>query len=194
MNIGIYIYDQAEVLDFSGPFEVFSTASRVCKGDNPFSVFLIAEEDRPVVARAGYRVIPDYTISNHPALEVLIIVGGVHTAEMNKASVKEWISLQATKVDLIATVCTGVFLLANAHAMSLGRVTTHWEDQNDLRLAFPSLDIVEGVRWVDDGKVISSGGISAGIDMCLYLVSKLHSAELAHKTAHQMEYVWVKNI
>lgn len=193
MNIGIYIYDHAEVLDFSGPFEVFSTASRVSGGENPFSVFLIAETEGPVSARAGYRVLPDYTIGDHPHLDVLIISGGVHTLEMNKLSVQEWIKDQFAKVNLIATVCTGVFLLASAEPSMLGKVTTHWEDQAELRSKFPYLEVVEGVRWVDEGKVISSGGISAGIDMCLYLVSKLHSIELADKTARQMEYFWVKN-
>ncbi len=193
MNIGIYIYDQAEVLDFSGPFEVFSTASRVSDDENPFSVFLIAEAGSPVSARAGYRVLPDYSIHNHPPLDVLVISGGVHSLEMNKTQVKTWISDQVEKVSLIATVCTGVFLLANAQPSALRRVTTHWEDQAELAALFPHLDIVQGVRWVDDGKVISSGGISAGIDMCLHLVSRLHSEALAEKTARQMEYNWVKN-
>ncbi|MGK4342116.1 DJ-1/PfpI family protein [Pseudomonas oleovorans] len=193
MNIGIYIYDQAEVLDFSGPFEVFSTASRVSGGENPFSVFLIAETEAPVSARAGYRVIPDYTIGDHPPLDLLIISGGVHSLEMNKLRVKEWINDQFGKVNLIATVCTGVFLLASAEPSILGKVTTHWEDMAELRAKFPNLEVVEGVRWVDEGKVISSGGISAGIDMSLYLVSKLHSIALADKTARQMEYFWVKN-
>lgn len=192
MNIGIYIYDQAEVLDFSGPFEVFTTASRV-SSDKPFAVYLIAEKEGPVTARAGYRVIPDYTIATHPPLDVLVIVGGVHTDEMHKARVKTWISSQVAQVSLIATVCTGVFILASAQPDLLNRVTTHWEDQEDLQVAFPHLEVIKDVRWVDEGRVVSSGGISAGIDMSLYLVSRLHSLELAEKTARQMEYRWEKN-
>ncbi|MGM0834035.1 DJ-1/PfpI family protein [Halomonas qinghailakensis] len=190
MNIGIYIYDQAEVLDFSGPFEVFTTASRVSDEDAPFSVFLIAEKDGPVTARAGYQVLPNATIDNHPPIDVLIIVGGVHTGEMANEKVKVWIADQAAIVQQVATVCTGIFLFANAQPGLKGRVTTHWDDQGDLRTQFPQLDVVEDVRWVDDGGVISSGGISAGIDMCLHLVAKLHSTELAEKTARQMEYRW----
>jgi transcriptional regulator GlxA family with amidase domain len=190
MNIGIYIYDQAEVLDFSGPFEVFSTASRASAGECPFNVFLIAETSGPVVARAGYRVLPDYRIHDHPPLDVLIIAGGVHDGEMHKTNVKEWIGAQNSGAVLMATVCTGIFLLANAMPGLSGGVTTHWEDQAELARMFPRLDVVEGVRWVDQGAVVSSGGISAGIDMCLHLVSRLHSAELAHKTARQMEYFW----
>lgn len=193
MNIGIYIYNQAEVLDFAGPFEVFATASRVSSGENPFTVFLIAENNEPVVARAGFQVVPHYTINDHPPLDVLMIAGGVHTGEMTKPNVMEWISVQAAAAGIVATVCTGVFLLAEACQDLSGKVTTHWEDANDLRKMFGRLEVAEGVRWVDDGKVVSSGGISAGIDMCLYLVARLHSLELADKTARQMEYFWVKN-
>lgn len=190
MNIGIYIYDQAEVLDFSGPFEVFTTASRVSDEDAPFSVFLIAEKDGPITARAGYQVLPNATIDNHPPIDVLIIVGGVHTGEMANEKVQAWIADQAAIVQQVATVCTGIFLVANAQPSLKGRVTTHWDDQRDLQAQFPQLDVVEDVRWVDDGGVISSGGISAGIDMCLHLVAKLRSTELAEKTARQMEYRW----
>lgn len=193
MKVGIYIYDEAEVLDFSGPFEVFSTASRVCKTDQPFDVCLIAEKNDTVTARADYRVLPDFDLSNHPALDVLIIPGGVHTHEMNKQHILEWIKLQSSKVSLTASVCTGAFLLAQAGVLTDQQVTTHWEDIPDLKTQFPKLKVVEQVRWVDQGSIVTSGGISAGIDMSLHLVSKLHSLELAEATAKQMEFAWTKN-
>jgi transcriptional regulator GlxA family with amidase domain len=193
VNIGIYIYNQAEVLDFSGPFEVFSTASRVCENDEPFNVFLIGEFGETVTARSGYKVIPNYGFHNHPKVDVLIIVGGVHTDEMNKARVIEWISQQAKISTIVAAVCTGAFLLAQAKVLQTQKVTTHWEDIPDLRRMFPNLDVIEGVRWVDEGNLITSGGISAGIDMSLHLVSKLYGDALADKTAKQMEFVWTKN-
>mgnify|MGYP005847601367 CR=1 FL=1 len=194
MNIGIFIYRDAEVLDFSGPFEVFSTASRLCGTENPFSVFLIAESDTVVAARAGYKVLPDYSIDDHPPLDVLIISGGVHTHEMQNEKVLAWIGKQAEFVKHMATVCTGIFLLANAIPSLSCKVTTHWEDIPQLKEMFGRLDVVEGVRWVDEGHVVSSGGISAGIDMSLYLVSKLQGECLAEKTARQMEFSWTKNI
>ncbi|MCL7931381.1 DJ-1/PfpI family protein [Halomonas llamarensis] len=193
MNIGIFIYPDAEVLDFSGPFEVFSTASRLCGTENPFSVFLIAESSALVSARAGYKVLPEYSIDDHPPLDVLIVSGGVHTHEMGNEKVLAWIRSQAECVTLIATVCTGIFLLANAVRSLSCKVTTHWEDIPELKKRFGRLHVVEGVRWVDEGSVISSGGISAGIDMSLHLVSKLHSESLAEKTALQMEFAWTKN-
>lgn len=192
-NVGIYIYDQAEVLDFSGPYEVFSTASRVCDNGEPFEAFLIGQIGERVVARAGYRVIPDYGFHNHPDIDLLIVAGGVHTDEMNKTEVIEWIASQSKKAKMVASVCTGVFLLAKAGVVENEKVTTHWEDIPDLKNSFPKLDVQEGVRWVDEGNLITSGGISAGIDMSLHLVSKLHSLALAEKTARQMEFSWTKN-
>ncbi|HBX60954.1 MULTISPECIES: DJ-1/PfpI family protein [unclassified Methylophaga] len=193
MNIGIYIYDNAEVLDFSGPFEVFSTASRLCKSDIPFNVFLVSETGNMVSARAGYSVLPSYGFQNHPEIDVLVVSGGGHTDEMKKHHVIDWISKQSRKASMVASVCTGVFLLAQAEILNEHKVTTHWEDVADLRKLFPRLKVVENVRWVDEGSIITSGGISAGIDMSLHLVSKLHSNDLAEKTARQMDFVWTKN-
>jgi transcriptional regulator GlxA family with amidase domain len=193
VNVGIYIYDQAEVLDFSGPFEVFSTASRVCKNDNPFDVFLISESGNAISARAGYRVLPSYGFNDHPMIDVLIVAGGVHSNEMDKSQVIEWIYQQAKNASITASVCTGAFLLAKAKVLKEYKVTTHWEDIANLKSEFPQLSIIENVRWVDEGNIITSGGISAGIDMSLHLISRLHSNDLAEKTARQMDFSWTKN-
>lgn len=190
MNIGIYIYDQAEVLDFSGPYEVFCTASRICPDGTPFTTFLVSQTGDIVTARGGYRVVPDYGFHNHPAIDIPIIVGGVHTAEMHKSPVITWIAEQAQTAPLIASVCTGAFLLAAAQVITTESVTTHWEDIADLRQQYPNLDVRENIRWVDAGNVVTSGGISAGIDMSLYLVSKVCGQALAQKTAKQMEFDW----
>jgi transcriptional regulator GlxA family with amidase domain len=192
MNIGIYIYHQAEVLDFSGPFEVFSTASRLCPESNPFHVFLVSQSGETVTARAGYQVVPHYGFHNHPKIDVLIVSGGVHSGELNKPDVMEWIATQSRQANIVASVCTGVFLLAKSQAIHKNLVTTHWEDIPDLRAMFPNLEVIEGVRWVDEGTLVTSGGISAGIDMSLHLVSRLHDVSLAEKTAKQMDFSWTK--
>ncbi len=189
-HIGIYIYPMAEVLDFSGPFEVFTTASRVCPDDDPFAVSLISQSGGQVVARAGYRVVSDYSIAMHPPLDVLIVAGGAHTDEMTNAPVIEWIATQAGQISLVASVCTGAFLLAQAGVCAGKRVTTHWEDMPDFRQQFSQIPVQENVRWVDDGALITSAGISAGIDMSLHLVERLHSRALAEKTARQMDFDW----
>jgi len=193
MNIGIYIYNQAEVLDFSGPFEVFTTASRICKTDNPFTTFLISQNGEAVKARGGYNIIPAYGFKNVPIIDVLIVVGGVHTEEIKKTSVIEWIKQKSDNAKIIASVCTGVFLLAKAGVVTNHSVTTHWEDISDLQTEFPNLKVINSKRWVEEKNIITSAGISAGIDMSLYLISILHSQMLAEKTAKQMEYNWATN-
>ena len=107
MNVGIYLYDKAEVLDFSGPFEVFTTASRVCQNDTPFNVFLIGESGGTIAARAGYKVMPDYGFHNHPQIDVFIVVGGDHTEEIHKPKVISWIHQQAQQASLVASVWHG---------------------------------------------------------------------------------------
>ena len=193
MNVGIYIYNNSEVLDFSGPFEVFSTASRVCEQDNPFKTFLISENGQTVTARGGYKVIPEYGFHDSPNIEMLIIAGGVYLEEIKKKNVIEWIKLKSANATAIASVCTGIFLLAEAGIVTNHTVTTHWEDIEDLKENHPNLNVLKGKRWVADGNIISSAGISAGIDMSLHLVTILYSKMLAEQTAKQMEYHWIKS-
>ena len=193
MNIGIYIYDQAEVLDFSGPFEVFTTASRVCSEEEPFKVFLIGETGRTVSARSDYRVNPACGFKNHPRIDLLLVVGGYHYDEMKKVHVLKWIKDQADQAQYVASVCSGTWLLAEAGVLTNQNVTTHWEDISALQASYPNLRVHENVRWIDEGRIATSAGISAGIDMSLHLVSKLHSSKLAEQTARQMEYAWEKN-
>lgn len=192
MKVGIYVYENAEVLDFSGPFEVFTTANRM-SGAQPFEVFLAAESSSTVSARAGYKIIADCSFDNAPQFDVFIVVGGDHSQEILKVAVIDWIAKQASKASLVASVCTGAFLLAKAGVITNQPVTTHWEDTAQLQQDFPGLEVQEGVRWVDAGNIVTSGGISAGIDMSLHLVSRLHSDALAVKTAKQMEFLWLKN-
>ncbi|MEZ9232497.1 DJ-1/PfpI family protein [Vibrio amylolyticus] len=190
MNIGIYIYDQAEVLDFSGPFEVFSTAKRL--GAQDINVFLISESLEPVTARGGFKILPDYSLDNHPQIDLLVVVGGVHTNEMHKSNLLNWLTSVAPLASEVASVCTGAFLLAKAGLLKDEKVTTHWEDISELKSAFPNLQVVNNQRWVTSGKFTTSGGISAGIDMSLHLVSKHYGFEQARTVARQMEYNWQK--
>jgi|TARA_R110002050_G_scaffold67131_1_gene145415 transcriptional regulator GlxA family with amidase domain len=192
MNIGIYIYDDAEVLDFSGPFEVFSVASRFLDEKEKFNVFLISEKEPTITARGNYKINSHYNFENLPQTDVLIVVGGVHTEEVKKTTVINWIREQSKNTKIVASVCTGAFLLAEARIIKNHTVTTHWEDIPDLRKDYPTLNVVEDVRWVDEGNILTSAGISAGIDMSLHLVSKIKNLELANKTAKQMQFDWVK--
>lgn len=194
-NVGIYLFPDVEALDFAGPFEVFTTASRVHKRlhpdmAEPFRVFSIAETLAPVRARAGLHIVPDDSIDKHPDIEVLVVPGGVVTGELLKPAVLRWVSRCAKSSALVASVCTGAFILAKAGVVRGGRVTTHWEDQAELAEMFPALEVIDGPRWVEQGNVITSAGISAGIDMSLHLVGRLTSPSLAEATARQMVYPW----
>lgn len=189
MNIGIYVYKEVEVLDFCGPFEVFSTANRFL-GPDKSNVFLIAQTKEPVCARGGLKVNPDFDIDSHPVIDVLIVPGGIHHNQLELHPVMSWVSQVSDKAQIVASVCTGVFLLAHAGVLSHQKVTTHWQDLQQLKMDFPELSVLQNRRWVQDGKYITSAGISAGIDMSLYLISEIHNLSLAEKTARQMEYNW----
>lgn len=190
MNIGIYIYPEAEVMDFSGPFEVFSTASRIADSGNTFNVFLVSEHCQPVPARGGFSVNPHYSIFNHPPIDVLIVVGGVHTQQVKNQTIIEWVKAVSQNTKITASVCTGAFILAEAGLLAGLSATTHWEDLADFKQDYTTVTVVESVRWVDAGKIVTSAGISAGIDMSLHLVSRLVNLQLAQITARQMDYDW----
>lgn len=197
-TVGIFLYENVEALDFAGPYEVFTTASRVAQRHDParpapFRVVTIAQSTAPVRARAGMTVLPDYCVNDHPALDVLIVPGGVVTEELAKTQVIDWIANVSGTTQLTASVCTGAFLLAAAGLVDHGAVTTHWEDIADLRAMFPGLSVLEGQRWVDQGSIVTSAGISAGIDMSLHLVERLVHRQLAVSTARQMEFDWTEN-
>lgn len=194
-TVGIYLFDAVEVLDFAGPFEVFSTAARVDGRQEPphppiFVVATIGRGSDPVVARGGLRVQPAFGLEDHPPLDVVIIPGGVVDAELDHPEVIGWLHVAAAKASVTASVCTGAFLLAAAGLLQGKQATTHWEDLAELRRLFPEIDVVEGRRWVDLGSIVTSAGISAGIDMSLHLVARLVGADLARKTARQMQYDW----
>ncbi|MBT2333825.1 DJ-1/PfpI family protein [Variovorax paradoxus] len=197
LRVRILAYDGVEALDFAGPFEVFTTASRVSQRSNagteaPFEVACVAlaGAGQPVQARAGLRLLADHGLAENPKADLLIVPGGVVDAPMASPATLRWIADCAAGAQLVASVCTGVFLLAKSGVATREAVTTHWEDIADLREQFPSLDVREGERWVDSGRIVSSAGISAGIDMSLYLVERLAGRALAERTARQMDYAW----
>jgi transcriptional regulator GlxA family with amidase domain len=197
-NVGIYIFDEIEVLDLGGPFEVFSTASRMKSrlqsgAEKPFEVFTIADAIRPVRARGGLMLQPNFDIAKHPAMDIFIVPGGVVTAELKRDSIIGWIAQTAAKSSLTASVCTGAFLLGKAGLLGGKTITTHWEHIDDFRAMFPDVPVQDKKRWVDAGTIVTSAGISAGLDMSLYLVARLESAELAVRTARQMDYHWQRS-
>lgn len=197
-TVGIFVFENVEVLDFAGPYEVFTTATRVHSRIHPsesalFDVFTVARTNNPVRARAGLKVYPDHDFESHPLMDVLVVPGGVVTQELATPEVPKWIAACALKTSITASVCTGAFLLAQAGLLHGKSATTHWEDIEDLRSMFPLLTVLPNKRWVDEGAVVTSAGISAGIDMSLHLVERLASRELALATARQLEFDWTES-
>jgi transcriptional regulator GlxA family with amidase domain len=195
-QVGILLFPEVELLDYSGPLEVFTVAARLL--ENPQSslpslqAFTIAERKGPLKTRAGSRVLPDYTLENHPRIDILVVPGGWGTRrEVDNAQLISWIGEVMATAPITASVCTGVFLLARTGRLGRREVTTHWASLDRLATDFPELMVARGVRWVDTGDVVTSAGISAGIDMSLHLVARLFGDDLAHRTARQMEYEWV---
>jgi len=191
-RVAILLFDNVEVLDFAGPYEVFTTATRVAQ-QPVFEVMTVAAEPNAVRARAGLVVRADYALHAHPPVDLLIVPGGVVTAALASPALIDWIAAVASQSRLTASVCTGAFLLAKAGVIDTQTVTTHWEDIDDLRAGWPSLRVVDGVRWVDQGRIVTSAGISAGIDMSLHLVERSAGRELALRTARQMDFDWTGN-
>ena len=196
-EIGIYLFDEVEVLDFAGPFEVFSTASRIASQrapgrPPPFRLTLVADSPRTVRARGGLAVVAEASFASHPRFDLLLVPGGDITAERPRAVVRDWIRRTAPRAAVTASVCTGAFLLAEAGLLEGRRATTHWEDLDDLRHQFPAVRVETDCAWVDEGSVVTSAGISAGLDMSLHLVARLATPELADRTARQMDHAWRK--
>jgi len=193
MNIGILLFDDVEVLDFCGPFEVFSVAAEIgaaSGGAPPFTVFTLAERAGLVRTAGGLKVQPDYTIDDHPPINLLLVPGGWGTRrEADNPRLIDWIRAQDAQTELTTSVCTGAFLLGRAGLLQGHQVTTHWGSIERLRRELPGVTVLEDARFVDEGKIVTSAGISAGIDMALHLVARLQGEDLAHQTARQMEYI-----
>ncbi len=192
ITVTIYLFPDVEVLDFAGPYEVFTTASRVFKrrnpgADEPFRAVTAAKTQAIVRARAGLSVVPDFSFQSCPATDLLIVPGGVVDNEVNDEQVIEWVRGRSREATITASVCTGAFILARAGLLRNRAATTHWEDIADLRAQFSDVQVRAGVRWVDEGDIVTSAGIAAGIDMSLHLVSRVAGADLAAATARQMD-------
>ncbi len=190
MTIGILLFDEVEVLDFAGPFEVFSLARRA-DGEKIFRVHTVAQTKRQIHARGGLFVVPEYDFATVPPLDALIVPGGwgAEEVELHNSAVLHFVNAIHDCPDAtVASVCTGAFILAEAGLLSGRAATTHWMDLDRLAREYPEVTVRRGVKFVDEGRVLTSGGISAGIHLALHLVSRWAGREAAVETARRMEY------
>jgi transcriptional regulator GlxA family with amidase domain len=188
-NVAILIFDGVEVLDFCGPFEVFGVTGRRGEGEAPFTVYTVAEKPGAINARNGLSVNPAHTFADGPPPDIVLIPGGQGTRPLlNNAAVLDWIRVQSERVELLLSVCTGALLLGKVGLLDGLSATTHFGSLDLLAEIAPAATICPDERYVDNGKIVLSAGVSAGIDMAFYVVAKLLGAEAAAETARYIQY------
>lgn len=198
VSVGILIFENVEVLDFTGPFEVFSrtrreagSASRRTEESAPFRTFTVAKEGstKPISATGNLRVMADHGFSDCPKVDILVIPGGFGTRPLlNDEETIAWIKGAASKAKLVTSVCTGALLLAKAGLLNGKKVTTHWAALDLLAQQGDDIHVERTLRWVEDGDLVTSAGVAAGIDMAFYIVERLCGKGVADETAHYIEY------
>jgi transcriptional regulator GlxA family with amidase domain len=197
-HVGIVLFNDIEVLDFCGPFEVFS-ATRLNEEKrrdepSPFEVFLVAENLPYVTTTGGMKVIPHYSFEDCPRIDILVVPGGWGTRkELNNPVLLEWLRVQAAEVETLTSVCTGSMLLGFAGLIDGLHATTHWRSLDWMRESFPSVRVEYDKHVVEDGRIFTSAGISAGIDMALKVVARHCGEGVARATAKHMEYPYPEN-
>lgn len=189
-DIGILLFNEVEVLDFAGPFEVFSITTYSKSSEKPFRVHTVAQTKDLIKARNGLKIKPDYDFYDAPQFDILIIPGGygAEEIEIHNPKVINWIKNNSNNVNIMASVCTGAFLLAEAGLLDGKQATTHWMDIDRFETKYTNVNVQRNVKFVDEFPIITSGGISAGINMSFYIIKKLLGEEIANATAKRMEY------
>jgi transcriptional regulator GlxA family with amidase domain len=192
-QVGIVVYEEVEVLDFCGPFEVFSVTrlneEKRREEPSPFNAFLVAETTSPVVATGGMKVVPDHDLDSCPHLDILLVPGGWgFRHQMNNERLLKWIADRSRQVETLTSVCTGALLLGKAGLLDGKRATTHWRFLDSMQELFPEVTVEKRLHFVEEGTFFSSAGISAGIDMSLKVVARYYGETVARATARHMEY------
>ena len=196
-NVAILLFEDVEVLDFAGPFEVFSRTrlepgveSRRSDASAPFNVFTVARDARPLKATGGLEVTPSYSFADTPSIDLLVVPGGFGTRALLEDDVTlDWIRGVAKPAKLVTSVCTGALLLAKAGLLGGRRATTHWSALDLLASMDPTMTVEREQRVVEEDGIVTSAGVSAGIDMALAVVERFCGREVADETARYMEYL-----
>ncbi len=195
LNVAILLFDDVEVLDFAGPFEVFSSTrltpgvdSRRTDDGAPFNVFTVARITGPITATGGLRVLPDHDFATAPDINLLVVPGGFGTRDLfDDSAMLDWIRHTAGRALYVTSVCTGSLLLARCGLLKGRRATTHWGALDLLAKTDPTMTVEQDKRVVEDG-VVTSAGVAAGIDMALAMVETLHGAAVADETARFIDF------
>ncbi len=187
-TIGFFLFDGVEELDWAGPWEVLASwATRW--PDDGVHCFTMSQTGAAVRCARGARVLVDHSWDDAPVADVLVYPGGIGTRpQVDDEAVLAWVRTAAANAQVVASVCTGALVLGSAGLLDDRPATTHWRAVDELRGLGRRIEVRAGERFVDDGNIVTSAGISAGIDMALHLVARLHSVERAREVRHQMQY------
>jgi transcriptional regulator GlxA family with amidase domain len=184
-TLGVLLFPEFELLDVFGPLEAFGQAKDF------FRIVIVAERPGPVTSAQGPRAVADFGFDECPALDIVLVPGGMGTRrEVNNVSLIDWIARQATRAETLTSVCTGAALLAKAGVLDGRRATSNKRAFAWVTEQGPKVDWVRQARWVDDGNVVTSSGVSAGIDMALHLIGRIAGPALRDDIATRMEYEW----
>lgn len=189
-NVAVLIYDNVELMDFCGPYDIFSIANKM-SSEKHFNIYTVSENAGPIMTQNGLSVNSEYSINNCPKTDILIVPGGQGSRkEMKNDNLLNWIKNIYLETELILSVCTGALILANCKLLNGMYAATHHNAVELLKECAPEAKIVSDKRFVDNGKIILSAGVSSGIDMSLYVVGKLLGEALVLKIKENMEYDW----
>ena len=189
--VAILAFDDMEVLDFAGPYEVFNVAGELGAG-HPFSVFSVGLTGGPVVGRGGFTVLPTYALADAPVPDLVVVPGGVGVRALARDDrVLDWVRERAAEVELLMSVCTGALVLGAAGLLAGRPATTHHDNYDDLAAISPTTKVVRGQRFVRASEtILTSAGVSAGVDLALHVVQLLAGQETRDRAVAEMEWMW----
>ncbi len=185
-NVAILLFNGVELLDFAGPGEVFAAA----RMGRDFNVFTVAPSQQPIESQGFVQVTPEFSFANSPKIDVLVVPGGGVGSLLDDPKAMAWIEKTGATAEVVLSVCNGALVLAYAGLLDGLEATTHHGSLETLREWAPKTVVHADRRFVDNGKVITAAGVSAGIDASLHLVERLSGQEVAVATARYMEYTW----
>jgi putative intracellular protease/amidase len=182
VRVGIVLFDGVEIIDFAGPYEVFGTAG--------FGVVTLTPDGKPVKTAMGLTVTPDASFANAPPFDVLLVPGGSVSDAQKDPRILDFIRKHTESSHYVLSVCTGAFIMGSSGVLDGLKATTFNPAITDLAKLYPKVDVIKDVRWADNGKVITSAGLSSGIDAALHVVARVRGLDEAKTVAMHLEYDW----
>jgi len=189
-SVAIVLYDAVEILDFAGPTQVFAAAGNGIDDQEAFKVYTVGKANSPALSHGVLKIVPTYSFDDAPLPDILVLPGGNSNVVIEDKKAMDWISRATGKAEITMSVCTGAFILGKLGLLKGKTVTTWYGAIDRLRKAVPDANVQEGRRFVDSGRIITTAGVSAGIDGALHVVARLHGRGAADETARYLEYRW----